>query len=445
MAEAVYNCLSELGVELKLNTITAENSNSNVTMMPVLHQRLLEKASLALTTNLLFDGERSFVRCLAHIIDLVFKEIFKNLKADTISNAEAICDSISNGIISDGVRSGSFSVIQKVRVLAIWISRHSGRKQTWKRICQITSSSERYIPCDVASRWTSTHYMLQAALEAQSQVMEFIRLTPEISFLRLTHADYITIRDIVRVLSLFEAFTRAVSSSRPQISFSLSVYWELFDLLQAVSGREANFRNCHDEIAEAAKAGMLKFQKYYFFMDESNTYYTATILDPRFKLKWLKKMLGEGDYELIVGAIRSRLHARYGHLSANINMELVTESMEKRRADSSVDMNCSIQSQMTQAMEQSLSQESDIDRYFDSEVMEDIHGAGTDENWLLNWWCRHTADYPCMAAAARDFLAIPASKAAVEKLLSEARDVLGTRKQGMSVERLRSLMLAKDM
>lgn len=360
-------------------------------MMSLLHQQLLEKALLAPTNNLHSEGEPSLVRCLANIIDLVFKEIFKNLKADTISNAEAIFDSISNGIINDEIRSGSFSVIQNVRVLATWIFRHSGRKQTWKRICQIINSSKRYIPCDVASRWNSTYYMLQGALEAQTQVTEYIRLNPEISFLRFTHADYTTIRELVRVLSLFEAFTRIVSSSRPQISFSLGVYWELFDLLQAVSDRKENFSDCQDDIAEAAKAGMLKFQMYYSFMDESNTYYTATILDPRFKLKWLKKMLGKEDYELIIGDIRSQLHAQYGHLSA-INIELVTESM-KKRADSTVNMTRSIQSQMTHAMEQSISQTSDIDLHFDSEVMGEIHGAGTDENWLLSWWCRHTAEY----------------------------------------------------
>lgn len=231
---------------------------------------------------------------------------------------------------------------------------------------------------------------------------------------------------MVQVLSLFEAFTRVVSSSsRPQISFSLGVYWELFDLLQAVSDREENFIDCQDDIAEAAKAGMVKFQTYYSFIDESDTYYTATILDPRSKLKWLKKMLGNEDYELIVGEIRSRLHAQYGYLSA-IDMKKIAH-----------------QSQMTQAMGQSISsQTSDIDRYFDSEVMGEIDEASTDENWLLNWWRRHTAEYPCMAAAARDFLAIPASKAAVERLFSEARDVLGPKKEAMmSAERLRVLML----
>lgn len=58
---------------------------------------------------------------------------------------------------------------------------------------------------------------------------------------------------------------------------------------------------------------------------------------------------------------------------------------------------------------------------------------------------QQNAEYSCMAAAARDLLAIPASKAAVERLYSEARYVLGPRNQVMSVERLRVLMLAKEI
>lgn len=83
-------------------------------------------------------------------------------------------------------------------------------------------------------------------------------------------------------------------------------------------------------------------------------------------------MLRSRDYELIiVGSIRSRFHAQYGHLSA------IMQSMKKRAADSSVGMNRSIQSQMTQAMEQSILQASEIDRYVDSEVMGEIYGACT--------------------------------------------------------------------
>jgi hypothetical protein len=32
----------------------------------------------------------------------------------------------------------------------------------------------------------------------------------------------------------------------------------------------------------------------------------------------------------------------------------------------------------------------------------------TDKNWLFEWWRVHKSEFPRMAAAARDYLAIPA-------------------------------------
>lgn len=41
------------------------------------------------------------------------------------------------------------------------------------------------------------------------------------------------------------------------------------------------------------EAGTLRFQRYYSFMDESNTYHNAAILDPRFKHKRLEEKARE--------------------------------------------------------------------------------------------------------------------------------------------------------
>jgi hypothetical protein len=46
-----------------------------------------------------------------------------------------------------------------------------------------------------------------------------------------------------------------------------------------------------------------------------------------------------------------------------------------------------------------------------------------------------------MAEAARDYLAIPASEVAVERVFNIGRDLLGIRRQSMSGDTLRILML----
>ena len=42
------------------------------------------------------------------------------------------------------------------------------------------------------------------------------------------------------ILAKFEEFTRYVSQSRPQMSFSLGLYYELSDLLQEISDGEGD-------------------------------------------------------------------------------------------------------------------------------------------------------------------------------------------------------------
>ena len=49
-----------------------------------------------------------------------------------------------------------------------------------------------------------------------------------------------------------------------------------------------------------------------------------------------------------------------------------------------------------------------------------------------------------MAAAARDYLAIPASEVAVERLFSNGRDLLGVRRGSMKAETMRMLTLMDD-
>ena len=86
---------------------------------------------------------------------------------------------------------------------------------------------------------------------------------------------------------------------------------------------------------------------------------------------------------------------------------------------------------------------SDIDRYFNTELVPMTEES--DSNWLFSWWKAHAGEYPRMAAAARDYLAIPAAEVSVERLFSSGRDLLGLRRQSMSSETMRLLMLLKDM
>ncbi|KAK9492040.1 hypothetical protein V1508DRAFT_440228 [Lipomyces doorenjongii] len=67
------------------------------------------------------------------------------------------------------------------------------------------------------------------------------------------------------------------------------------------------------DIALAVENGMKKYNKYYTFMDEIDTYYTALVLDPRVKGDLIRQELSEDDDagRLILEAIRLELHREY--------------------------------------------------------------------------------------------------------------------------------------
>jgi hypothetical protein len=64
---------------------------------------------------------------------------------------------------------------------------------------------------------------------------------------------------------------------------------------------------------------------------------------------------------------------------------------------------------------------------------------------LYNWWRIHKDEYPRMAAAARDYLAIPASEDSVERKFNAGRDLLGIQRFSMKSDTMRMLMLMDDV
>ena len=92
MARAVLETVSELGLQEKLFTITGDNASNNDTMVTDVYNVL--KEDLGDRAKFLYpDG---YVRCLAHILNLVVKEILYSLKSGSCEGAQAVCDSLDS-------------------------------------------------------------------------------------------------------------------------------------------------------------------------------------------------------------------------------------------------------------------------------------------------------------------------------------------------------------
>ncbi|EED15792.1 conserved hypothetical protein [Talaromyces stipitatus ATCC 10500] len=196
------------------------------------------------------------------------------------------------------------------------------------------------------------------------------------------------------------------------------IYYELHDLLDEASERKERFQDLDENISLAVKEGMKKYKKYYTFMDASDTYYTALILDPRVKGDLLLDELEDkATGREILQALRGNLHCDYSvtmESSSTTGQSLLEYNTEHNDVESRLLKRLQLRNQPLL---------SNIDRYLNSPRVNinDIWDA----NWLCNWWRINKGKYPRMAAAARDYLVIPASEVPVERLFNAGRDILG--------------------
>jgi hypothetical protein len=274
--------------------------------------------------------------------------------------------------------------------------------------------------------------MPKDALGAKLQIRKWIEhqtyLPP------FTAEDWDHLEQIENLLAKFDEFTLVVSKRQPQISLAIPIYYELHDVLNNAASREEEFSDLHPDISAAASAGLKKFQKYYDLMDSQDAYYVALMLDPRFKALLLEKELGS-EASKIINHIKDLLHEQYPSAreqSPAINEDRALHSHSK-------------EARVLQRLQPQKQRLSDIERYFEDGVVSIDESVTKEKNWLLSWWRSHGDEYPRMAVAARDYLAIPASEVSVERLFNNGGDLVGLRRHSLGAETMRRLMLLRDM
>ncbi|EED11419.1 conserved hypothetical protein [Talaromyces stipitatus ATCC 10500] len=94
LAAAVEDVPLELDLQSKLTTITGDNASNNEKMVSILSQNLRQK----LGVNPLFRGSESYVCCLAHILNLIVKDILKTLKSSNIEEAHVVSETFSKDL-----------------------------------------------------------------------------------------------------------------------------------------------------------------------------------------------------------------------------------------------------------------------------------------------------------------------------------------------------------
>jgi hypothetical protein len=435
LAEIVLTMLDELEIAPKLLTITGDNAGNNGTLCEALQSELLKTYDdkddpFRMKPLMRFRGRESFIPCLAHVINLICKEILVTLKAGSIREAKALLDEIATQ------REPSFasthttkSAVVKIRLLTLWIARSPQRRQEWKKV-----SPDKQVRYDVDNRWNSTYLMIADAVRLRRELTQFVRTHADVQAFQLTEHDWLTLQQLGNVLKPFWDHTNMVSKACPTIVESLPIYWHLDDLLDDIQGARGDFEGVNGDIRAAVEWGIRKMNKFARLMDDNILYYVAAVLDPRIKTSLIQAQMSEPDAQLIISQVREFLKKQYPFVPALPSTpdrppgmpETIWRTLQKVQPPHGALM-------------------SDIDRYLGSQPVNWSHHLieDGDSAWVLKWWKMNASEFPLMAQAVRDYSPVPSAEVGVERLFSDARDVLGLRRHRMNAETMRRLMLLK--
>jgi hypothetical protein len=169
LANIVLNVLDEFDITDKFFCITSDNAGNNGTLVRALEELLADR-------GIYWDHEKHYIRCIAHIINLVVENFFKNL------------------VDEDGMT--FLGTLAKIRAI---------RKSTllWEAFCKCCkdySLKPMTIPLDVAPRWNSKYTMLQQAVYLRKAIHRLVDDNPKVlQGFQLTNYEW----DLAEVLLVF--------------------------------------------------------------------------------------------------------------------------------------------------------------------------------------------------------------------------------------------------
>ncbi|CAG8743306.1 15304_t:CDS:2 [Rhizophagus irregularis] len=322
--------------------------------------------------------------------------------------------------------------IDKIRNLIVKSRSLSQRRKKFSEISKLNGVDDLLPILDVPTRWNSTYDMVKRALDLKV-VFDKIILANEFSDLnsiKLSQSDWTSLENIAAFLRCFAKLsTEMCASTYPTIS---AVY-PMYNLLMGHAEKKMNKDKTPNNIALAANAAWNKLYEYYNKASEE-THYIATILDPRWKIKYFKDWEDEenGDenmYYKNAKKIFTRKFDEYRSIYYPVSGMLNNSSGENEDSEDSLFP--------VPKRFRNNNGHDELNSYFNS-----TPEPGTIN--VLEWWKSHKSNYPTLVKMARNYLAIPATSAPVERLFSESGNLITPERNRLRSDIIHAIMCLKS-
>lgn len=421
IADAIYKCLKDWGLESKVYTVSVDNASNNDTALRCL------KDTFSRNKCLLAKGKLFHVRCCAHILNLLVQDGLSEIK----------------------------DIVQDIRASVEYVNKSEGRRLIFAEIVQQLQLPGKILLYDCKTRWNSTYEMLACALKFQEVFPRFRDREPSYDFCPTTE-DWEKVEKVCNILQVFWTATHIISGTDyPTANLYLNEVCRIKVVLDSKADDEDYF------IRSMIQKMKMKFDKYW---GECNLLMAiAAILDPRCKMRVINYcfplIYPPQEVHVNIEKVRQVLYDLYDeyvemHMSSSNGSRVgsqVETSDSINKSCSSSSSTISHQTGMSEFLSHVANVEgvqppkNELDTYFEDGLLTATEDSTIDIVNLdaLKWW-KGTTKYKILPKMAADILAIPVSTVASEATFSAGTRVIDSYRASLAPETVEMLMCAGD-
>ncbi|TFY79033.1 hypothetical protein EWM64_g4980 [Hericium alpestre] len=287
----------------------------------------------------------------------------------------------------------------------------------WRRMCKDLDLKPRLIPHDVVTRWNSTYDMLKFALDYRTAID---KITAEKN---LKMRKYELDDDEWEIISDLVARYKEATLFFLQDTANIAAVIPAMDKLD-LGLNPATQKHYHPAIRAAMKLARNKMDRYWNMTDLSSTYRIAMVLHPGLKLQYFRNHHWEDEWiETAENLVREEYAHHYEHENDAVESEI--NDAVPQTADNTFDFG-------------DISVGNEAERI--SELEEYLRSPVEKVKDPVQWWFSKRHVYPKLSRMALDYLSIPATSTAVERVFSQGRQLLHFTRNRLSPYSIRAYL-----
>jgi len=250
--------------------------------------------------------------------------------------------------------------------------------------------------------------MIQRAIQLQSAIRSAAASLHDLQDQDLTQEEWDMLSILQPILTIFDEASEMMAASNViTLSRAVPLYNCVIDALED----KLDEPDLPESIKDAINASLKKITKFYT-LSGSQVYPVATIIDPTNRLKFYQDANWENEWIDDALSNFNAVYRRYGG---------TTDAIDSSPQSPTTAL--SLTGRMNKIIK--LTKKSEIDRYLEGDVT-------TNKNGVMEWWSGNRLEMPTLANIARDYLPIPASSAAVERVFSSAKHLVTDKRSLLS-------------